>query len=402
MRRSQLVIAGTIGPIPYPIGASVELEYLSRSPHALLARLREAEPVSWLPALDGWLVTRRDLALEVMRDAETFTVDDPRFSTQLVVGPSMLTLDGAQHQRHRAPFAQAFRLSAIHEQLGGLIEAEAERLVAAMAPAGRAELRAAFAGPLAVAVMADALGLGDTDRGRVLGWYRAIVAAVDAVTAGEEVPEAGRSAFEDLRTTVERVLDRPVPDSLLAAAASDSGRLDRAEVVSNAAVLLFGGVDTTEGAIANAVLHLLSNPDQLKLVRADPSRLPSAIEESLRLEPAAAIIDRYTTREVELAGARIGARQLVSVSIAAVNRDPGTFPDPDRFLAERENVSRHLAFARGPHVCLGMHLARLEAKVALGRLLERLPRLRLDPEHRHPTPTGLIFRKPPALHLIWS
>ena len=82
-----------------------------------------------------------------MRDAETFTVDDPRFSTQLVVGPSMLTLDGAQHQRHRAPFAQAFRLSAIHEQLGGLIEAEAERLVAAMAPAGRAELRAAFAGP---------------------------------------------------------------------------------------------------------------------------------------------------------------------------------------------------------------------------------------------------------------
>ena len=160
--------------------------------------------------------------------------------------------------------------------------------------------------------MADALGLGDTDRGRVLGWYRAIVAAVDAVTAGEEVPEAGRSAFEDLRTTVERVLDRLVPDSLLAAAASDSGRLDRAEVVSNAAVLLFGGVDTTEGAIANAVLHLLSNPDQLKLVRADPSRLPSAIEESLRLEPAAAIIDRYTTRESRAAGARIGARQLVS------------------------------------------------------------------------------------------
>lgn len=399
--RGPAPIAGTIGRIPYPIGASVGLEELSRSPHALLARLREAEPVSWLPALGGWLVTRRDLALEVMHDSETFTVDDSRFSTRRVVGPSMLTLDGAEHQRHRVPFAAAFRLSAVQERLGGAIEKEAERLVAAMAPAGRAELRAEFAGPLAVCVMVQVLGLGDAHRGEVLGWYRAIVGAVNAVTAGQDVPEPGRNAFHDLRATVERSLDRPVPDSLLAAAAAEGGRLDRAEVVSNAAVLLFGGVDTTEGAIANAVLHLLSHQDQLELVRSDPSRLPSAIEESLRLEPAAAIIDRYAVREVELAGTRIGARELVSVSIAAANRDPDMFPEPDRFLVERANIGRHLAFARGPHVCLGMHLARLEAKVAVGRLLE-LPCLRLDPERPPPTPVGLIFRKPPALDVIWA
>jgi cytochrome P450 len=368
----------------------------------VLARLREAEPVSWLPALEGWLVTRRALALDVMRDAETFTVDDPRFSTQRVVGRSMLTLDGSEHQRHRAPFGHAFRLSAVHERLGGHIGEEAERLLAAMAPAGRAELRAAFAGPLAVAVMARVLGLGDADRGEVLWWYRAIVAAVTAVTTGEEVPGAGRRAFEELRASVERVLDDPIPDSLLAGARGHTGGLDRGEVVSNAAVLLFGGVDTTEGAIANAVLHLLSHPDQLELVRADPSLLPSAIEESLRLEPAAAIIDRYTTRQVELAGVRIGERELVSVSIAAANRDPDTFPDPDRFVVERANASRHLAFAGGPHVCIGMHLARLEAKVAIGALLERLPRLRLDPDRLPPTPAGLVFRKPKALDVIWA
>jgi cytochrome P450 len=391
-------------PVPFPIGAGVELPELSGSPHSVLARLREAEPVSWLPALDGWLVTRRDLGLAVMRDTETFTVDDPRFSTRRVVGPSMLTLDGADHERHRAPFARAFRLGEVRERLGGLVDAEAERLVEAMSPAGRAELRAEFAGPLAVAVMGHVLGLGDADRGEVLGWYEAIVAAVTAVTSGEPVTDAGRQAFADLRTTVERVLDDGGSESLLAAAAASdrSAGLDRPEVVSNAAVLLFGGVDTTEGAIANAVLHLLSHPDQLELVRVDPSRVPAAVEESLRLEPAAAIVDRYATRDVELAGARIAARDLVSVSIAAANRDPRTFDDPDGFLVTRENAGRHIAFAGGPHVCVGMHLARLETRVAIGRLLERFPDLRLDPEAPAPAPVGLVFRKPPALHVVWG
>jgi cytochrome P450 len=386
------------------VGADVRLGELSASPHALLARLRDAEPVSWLPALDGWLVTRRDLALAVMRDGETFTVDDPRFSTRRVVGSSMLTLDGADHERHRAPFARAFRLDEVRDRLGGLVEERAEGLVAAMAPAGRAELRTEFAGPLAVAVMGHVLGLGDADRGEVLGWYEAIVAAVTAVTAGEAVPDAGRRAFADLRATVERVLDDGRSGSLLAAAADSDGAggLARAEVVSNAAVLLFGGVDTTEGAITNAVLHLLSHPDQLELVLADPSLLSAAVEESLRLEPAAAIVDRYATRDVELAGARIAARDLVSVSIAAANRDPRTFEDPDRFLILRENAGRHIAFAGGPHVCVGMHLARLEARIAIGRLLDRLPRLRLDPEQPAPAPAGLVFRKPPVLPVVWG
>src|SRR4030081_170050 len=124
-----------------PNRAGLGLEELAGTPHPALARLREAEPVSWLPALDGWLVTRRDLALVVMRDGETFTVDDPRFSTRRVVGASMLTLAGADHERHGAPFARAFRLDEVRDRLGGLVEERAEGLVAAMAPAGRAELR---------------------------------------------------------------------------------------------------------------------------------------------------------------------------------------------------------------------------------------------------------------------
>ena len=159
-------------------------------------------------------------------------------------------------------------------------------------------------------------------------------------------------------------------------------------------MLLFGGIETTEGMIANALVHLLETPQALAAVRADPGRLPAAVEESLRLEPAAAVIDRYATRDTELGGAEIAAGELVRISITAANRDPATFADPDRFDLERENTGRHLAFAAGPHVCVGMHLARLEAHVALATLLERLPGLRLDPA-RPPAIRGLVFRKPP-------
>src|SRR5919106_3586570 len=116
----------------FPIGAAAAVEELERDPHPLLARLREREPVSWLPTLGAWLVTRRDLALQAMRDSQTFTVDDPRFSTGQVVGPSMLTLDGAEHDRHRAPFARPFRLDPVRSRFTALVEAETERLIDAI------------------------------------------------------------------------------------------------------------------------------------------------------------------------------------------------------------------------------------------------------------------------------
>jgi cytochrome P450 len=367
----------------------------------LLARLRDREPVSWVPALEGWLVLRHDLALQVMVDAATFTVDDPRFSTGRVVGPSMLTLDGEEHARHRAPFARPFRLQAVRERFTQLVSAEVDRLIDAIEPAGAAEVRRSFAGPLAAAVVTYSLGLRETDTDAVLRWYDAIVAAVTNVTAGGEVPPAGRAAFADLQAAIEPVLDREPASSLLAAAGGEAGGLERREVVSNAAVMLFGGIETTEGMIANAIVHLLSHPDQLALVRADPAWLPNAIEESLRLEPAAAMVDRYATADVTLGGASIRRGELVRISVTAANRDPATFPDPDRFDVRRENARQHAAFARGPHVCIGMHLARLEAHAAVARLLERLPNLRLDPA-RPSAPTGLVFRKPPALHVLWS
>jgi cytochrome P450 len=355
----------------FPRGAAATVEALEAEPYALLAELREHEPVSWLPALGGWLVTRRDLALIAMRDARAFTVQDPRFTTARVVGPSMLSLDGAEHARHRDPFTAPFRLGAVRERLADAVREEVAMLLDGLKPAGRA------------AVVTRALGLGHAETATVLRWYDAIVAAVTDLSAGRP---AGGDAREAVAALGEAVLPTLAGDSLLAAAATG---LDPAQVTSNAAVMLFGGIETTEGMIANAIVHLLEHPGDWDL--------EDALEESLRLEPAAAAVDRYATADVELGGARIDAGDLVRISITAANRDPAAFPEPDAFDPVRPNARRHLAFAGGPHVCVGMHLARLEAHVALAEVM-KLPELRLA---EPPRIRGLVFRKPLAVRAEW-
>jgi cytochrome P450 len=381
-------------PDAFPIGATVTLEQLEHDPHPVLARLRATEPVSWLPALGGWLVTRHDLAMAVMRDASTFTVDDPRFSTAQVVGPSMLSLDGENHARHRAPFAAPFRPTAVKERFAQPAATEATRLIDGFAKDGRAELRREFAGPLAASIMARALGLEQGEVKDMLGWYDGIVTAVTEITAGQAVPASGRAAFAALHTRMSAVI---ADDAELLGAAATHSDLTHDQVISNGAILLFGGIETTEGMIANALFYLLEDPTP----GADPAHVDAVIDESLRLEPAAAVVDRYATTETSLEGAHIDEGDLVRVSIAAANRDPAIFEHPDQYIPGRPRARRHLAFAQGPHVCLGIHLARLEARTGLATLINRLPGLRLDPDHPSSV-QGLVFRKPPTLNARWD
>jgi cytochrome P450 len=393
---------------------AVTLAALETDPHPVLARLRAAAPVTWVPVLGAWLVTGYGEAVAVLRDARTFTVDDPRFSTATVVGPSMLSLDGPRHARHRAPFTRTFRSDEVHARLAAFIRAEAGRLVTVIEPRGAGELRRAVAGPLAAAVMAEVLGLGQADPAKILTWYDGIVAAVQAEAAktedgqaGAAADPAGQAAFGELAGRLREVIAADDGTSLLAGVAAGAGEaggagaLTEAEAISNAAVLMFGGIETTEGMIANALLHLLSHPRGLELIRAGRGLIPAAIEESLRLEPAAAVVDRYATADAVLAGLPIRAGDQVTVSIAAANRDPSVFTDPDAFDVRRPNAARHLAFAHGPHFCIGAHLARLEAQVAVDTVLQRLPRLRLDPRYSS-APRGLVFRKPPDLCVRWD
>ena len=356
---------------------------------SVLARLRSAAPVAWVPAIEGWLVTGHAAAVAVMRDPVTFTVDHPSFSTARVVGPSMLSLDGDAHRRHRTPFTAPFRPRAVSERFGADIRAETRELLGRIRADGSADLRPALAGPLAVRVVAGALGLAPVGTDEILDWYGHIVAAVSSLTAATPVPDDARAAVAQLRAHVLDGLRAGHPSVLHDA----TDRLTEDEIVSNAAVMLFGGIETTEGMILNALALALSDP---AMRSADA---PAVVEESLRLCPAAAVVDRYATRPVELAGARIGADELVRVSLLAANRDPEVHADPDVADLRRPAPRTQLAFAQGPHVCVAADLARLEAAVALEETFAALPGVRLD----GPAPaTGHVFRKPAALRVRWD
>jgi cytochrome P450 len=382
----------------FPAGADVTVRRLESQLHETLAELRSREPVSWVPALDAWVVTSRALAVEVMRDAVTFTVDDPRFSTAQVLGPSMLSLDGAKHARHRDPFADGFRLPEVRSRFTDAVTDFAHEIVGELQPAGRAELRRELAGPLAAKVMALALDLVNVDAATLLGWYREIVGAVSAIASGQTA-DADESAAAVAALAVGVTDTVEAGHGVLAGA---SGTLTVGEIAANAGVLLFGGIETTEGMTTNLFTHLLSEQERWTAVAADRSLIADAIEESMRLEPSVVRVDRFTTREAQLGEATIGAGDFVIVMISAANRDPAVFAEPDRFDLHRTNAKQHLTFAHGPHACLGMHLARLEAAAAIVAALDLLPNLRLDPSAPLPVASGTVFRKPDRLDVVWE
>ncbi|HEU4894868.1 MAG TPA: cytochrome P450 [Acidimicrobiia bacterium] len=372
----------------------VSVDELATDPHPVLASLRRDAPVAWIPDLEAWLVTTHALCTEVMLDADTFTVDDPRFSTQQVIGPSMLSLDGVDHRRHRDPFAPPFRAAAI-AGLRTEIEAESKRLVATVAAEGGGDLRSMVAAPLAVSVMAGVLDLGDVTVSDVLAWYQDIVEAVHVVTAGGAVPRSGLDAFESLKAAV----SGNMASSRLLGPVDEAGSLGVDEIVSNVAVLLFGGIVTSESSTAIAFHHLIADPRAQQALREDRSKVKAFVEETFRIEPSAAAVDRYATRDVDLAGARIQQGDLVRVSLSAANRDPAVFHDPDRLDWDRDNLGRNLTFARGPHACLGIHLARLETAAAVDALLDE-PTADLHSPHLAPV-EGLVFRVPATVDVTW-
>jgi cytochrome P450 len=361
---------------------AITLDELSNDSHRVWDRLRADGPVAWVDVLGGWVTLTRDLAVEVMRDPARFTVDDPRFATAQVVGPSMLSLDGPEHLRHRQPFDHSLRPSHVSNELSPWMRESAARLVDQLRP--DSELRTELAGPWAVLVMAHVLGLTEVRVPDMLGWYRAIVAAVDAVALGQSVPEEAQIAMRSLSETVG-----------CPAFVSPNHDLTRAELAANVAVFLFGGIETVEAMISNALWFLGTVEGAAERVRSDESMALRAVDESLRLEPGATRVDRYATTDTTLGGRQITTGDLVMVSLAAAGRDP-VFTHPHTFDLGRPDAHRHLAFATGPHSCLGIHLARAEAAIIISEFLATRPGWRLDP-NRSSAPHGLVFRKPPAL-----
>jgi cytochrome P450 len=318
------------------------------------------------------------------------------------LGPMMLTTDGDEHLRLRAPFESPFRMREVDALFGGGIVAEADALLDALVPLGRCELGESFAAPFAVRMTGRVLGLAFDDVARIDGFYSAFAGAM--VYDGNPEPQRlADAAREELNAVLHGDIARcrRAPDDSVTSGFSNDPApgVSDGEAVAQLRVIMFGGIETIQSAIMNTLLLLLRHPSQLEAVRGDSTLLPGAIDESLRLIPPVAFIERWTAGATTIGAVELGPREFVGASVLAANRDPRAFADPLRYDVRRDNARRHLAFSFGEHFCLGAHLARLETAEALSRLLERLPGLRLVSCEE---PAGFAFRRPARLELAWD
>ncbi len=396
---------GTSRTRRFPRGARITVEALAGDPYPLFHELRAAEPVTWVPALGMWMLTRRDDIVGVLADWERFTTDAPASTIRDIFGSHMLTTDGERQIRYKRRFIGPFRRGNLERNLLGAVRAVLDGLMDELegGPRRAADLRARLARPLSVRSICRVLGLPEPDGPRLLAWYDDFAAALENFTGDPEVRGRGKIAAREFGAYVTPFLQgqRPVPErSTIAELRTDAEPLAEAEMVANLLIVLFGGIETTESAIASAIWAALSHRMPSRLPAEDADRLDDVFEESLRWDAAVQSCTRFTTEPVEIRGVRIPAGETVQCMLGAANRDPAHFEDPDRFNPDRPNARDHLSFGAGRHFCLGATLARIEAREALARVF-RLPGLRLDPE-RPSRPHGHEFRAPPGVWVVWD
>jgi cytochrome P450 len=365
-------------------------------PYPVLAKLREVAPVHWSDAWGFWIAGRYDDVTTILRDPRRFSnvgrsaaVErlpgeqrarlEPMFDSFRVGMPSS---DPPAHTRLRTLVNKAVTPSRV-EAMRPRIEAIFDELLDTALGDGRADLIPWVAYPFPAMVVAELVGLPVEDRDRFKRW------SVDIITlhatgrpdpvAGDRAWEAWQAARAWLRDLIAERRHRPLDDvlSTLVTAEIDGDGLSEVEIVSTLITLMTAGHETTTGLIGNGILSLLENPIELERLRGEPVLLPTAVDEVLRYESPFPRAWRRTAVEVELSGVTIPEGEIVSASLAAANRDPAQFPDPDRFDVGRQ-PNRHVGLGGGIHFCLGAPLAKLEGQIALGTLVRRLPGLQID------------------------
>jgi len=389
----------------FPVGATVRLQDLDKDPYPILRRLQQQEPISWIPEVDMWFVTRRADITTILKDAETFTTHSPASPILDTFGPQMLSTDGALRQKYKSQCVPRFTATAVRGKPAAWIEQHANELVDRFEAKGTVDLRPSFAMLLSVQTITRVLGLPEESASRIRGWYDDFAAALANFDRDAHIRSRGHAAAEEFRTHVRQLFPRfkrNLDESLLSELLREGGnRLSEQEILSNALIILFGGIETTESLILNAVWALLSHQEQLQEVLANPALIPAVIEESLRWEPAVQSCTRFVTRSITFCGVELHAGDAVQCMLGAANRDPAWISQPDSFDIHRPHAAEHFSFGAGPHFCLGAPLARLEGEISLRILLQRLPGLTLDPA-RPSAPCGYEFRKPPELYLRWE
>jgi cytochrome P450 len=387
------------------VGETITLEDLERDPYPIYVRLRDEEPVSWVPAVELWLVTRYQDVRHVDLSSDLFTAATEPSTLNRTMGVNMLGSEGPDQQRIRRVVEPPFRPRDVEERTKGMIPELANELIDGFRARGEVDLFREFADPMSVRSLRFMLGLDEVPWEDLLRWNEGLMPGLANFEGDPAKQIPADEASQAMGAAIERVLDRleTEPDgSALSWMLHRDGedRMSREEIVANTKLMLSGGLQEPRDLIALVVWAVGSNPDQLDAVRADRSLIRPAVEETLRWAGPVGTSTRQTTRPVELAGFELPEGALIGAVLSSANRDPRRFTDPDRFDVHRKEGA-HLAFAVGTHFCLGAWFGRHLARVSLDLLLDRLPGLRLDPD-RPPTMSGWEFRAPDSMWVRWD
>ncbi len=365
-------------------------------PHPQLHQLRTLDPVHWSSTVGVWVLTRYADVMTALHDRrfscmagrwdqyQRFFLRGSSTTSALAEMYSkwMLQLDPPDHTRLRALVNKAFTPRVV-EAMRGRIERMVDQFLDEVIPTGRMDVMTDLAFPLPILVICDLLGVPSSDYAKIKSWTQELLPSLSPAISAKgmaHVSDVVAEYREYFRSLANERRKKPQDDmmSALLAAREQGEKLSEDELLATCILLAFAGHATTAQLTGKGVLALLQHPDQCERLRGDPSLIVNAVEEILRYETPLQLVYRTTKEQVTLDGKTIPSNQMVFVSLAAANRDPAEFPDPDRFDVGRD-ASKHIAFAHGIHYCVGAPLGRLETQIAINTMLRRLPGLRLEP-----------------------
>jgi cytochrome P450 len=390
----------------FPVGTEITLEELDRDPYAAFERLRQNEPISWIAALNMWYVVGYEDVRTALLDTSRLTTESARSTILDTFGSHILTTEGATHERYRHALRHPFTPAFIRAHLEAAIGSAAAALIDQFEKQGHADVRSVFASRLPIQVILLVCGLPAEAEPQMRRWYDSFEAALANFTGDPGIRASGRRSVAEFHALLDTAINSSVrldENSLLARLVSAPAheRLSDDEIKRNLSIVFFGGISTVEALLLNSLWALFDHPDTLQRVQSDLALLPQLIEETMRWLSPVQSATRHVMTPFEWQGIEFAPHDTVNCMLGAANRDPSVFVDPDRFDLDRVNSRRHLGFATGAHACLGSHLAKAEARIALEVLLRRLRNLQLERLLTEP-PRGYEFRQSRKMTLKWE
>jgi cytochrome P450 len=380
---------------PYPF-----FEYMRRTDPVFHGTLMDNDLLPpELKADDEWVLFDYNGVFQAFRDDKIFTSAEYDKTIGLVMGHTILAMGGREHHDHRSLVAKAFRATALQRWEPSVIAPVCDQLIDEIKHDGHADLVKALTFEFPTRIISELLGLPRED----LDMFRRL--SLGLISIQTDI-EAGLIAATELHTyfldQVEQRRKKPTNDIIgdLCTAEIDGEKLDDEAIIAFLRLLLPAGLETTYRSSGNLLYLLLTHPEQLAMVQQDRSLIPAAMEEGLRVETPLTMVMRTTTQEVEIGGKTIPANAQIDMCMGSANRDESRWKDANTFDIHRPRQA-HIAFAGGIHMCLGMHLARLETRVMLNSLLDRVDNLTLEPDDETRI-VGVTFRSPNSLPVTFT